>query len=180
MKALSIKQPWTVLLAAGIKDIENRTWHTNYRGMVLLHASGKPYPNGWNALTNEQYRIVEEKRKNKELPPAFYSSAQKFCTIIGVAELVDCVKGHPSVWAEKDPDIWHWVFRNARLFANPIPGVPGKLGIWEYDLYDVNDRHCDECDMFCECGLVGHHGYDKACEDFCDESIKEFNNKINK
>ena len=32
MKALSIKQPWASLIAHGIKDIENRTWKTNFLG----------------------------------------------------------------------------------------------------------------------------------------------------
>jgi len=42
MKTLSVKQPWAYLLCAGIKDIENRTWKTNYRGRVFIHASAKP------------------------------------------------------------------------------------------------------------------------------------------
>lgn len=39
MKALSIRQPWAWLIANGYKDIENRSWRTNYRGPVLIHAS---------------------------------------------------------------------------------------------------------------------------------------------
>ena len=40
MKAITIKQPWASLIVHGIKDIENRTWRTNYRGRVLIHAAG--------------------------------------------------------------------------------------------------------------------------------------------
>lgn len=39
MKAITIKQPWASLIAAGLKDIENRTWKTNFRGRVLIHAA---------------------------------------------------------------------------------------------------------------------------------------------
>lgn len=39
MKALSIRQPWAWLIVNGYKDIENRSWDTKYRGMVLIHAS---------------------------------------------------------------------------------------------------------------------------------------------
>lgn len=42
MKALSIRQPWAWLIVNGFKDIENRSWDTNYRGLVLIHASSKP------------------------------------------------------------------------------------------------------------------------------------------
>lgn len=39
MKALSVRQPWTWLICAGLKDVENRTWGDGYRGPLLLHAS---------------------------------------------------------------------------------------------------------------------------------------------
>lgn len=38
MKAITIKQPWASLIVSGLKDIENRTWKTNFRGRVLIHA----------------------------------------------------------------------------------------------------------------------------------------------
>ena len=40
MNTLSIKQPMATLVCAGVKDVENRTWATNYRGKLLIHASG--------------------------------------------------------------------------------------------------------------------------------------------
>ena len=42
MKALSIKEPWASLINSGKKTIETRTWHTNYRGAILLCASKSP------------------------------------------------------------------------------------------------------------------------------------------
>jgi hypothetical protein len=39
MKIISIRQPWAPLIVSGIKDVENRTWRTNYRVLVLIHAS---------------------------------------------------------------------------------------------------------------------------------------------
>jgi hypothetical protein len=39
MKCISLKQPWAYLMVNGIKDIENRSWNTNFRGPVLVHAS---------------------------------------------------------------------------------------------------------------------------------------------
>jgi len=41
MKAISIRQPWAGLIALGIKDIEIRSWNTNYRGPILIHAAKK-------------------------------------------------------------------------------------------------------------------------------------------
>jgi len=39
MKTLSVRQPYATLICAGIKDVENRSWSTEYRGTVLIHAS---------------------------------------------------------------------------------------------------------------------------------------------
>ena len=41
-RALSIMQPWAWLIVNRHKPIENRSWHTNFRGHVLIHA-GKKY-----------------------------------------------------------------------------------------------------------------------------------------
>ncbi len=43
MKALTIRQPWASLIAAGVKTIETRSWSTRYRGLLLIHA-GKHEP----------------------------------------------------------------------------------------------------------------------------------------
>lgn len=42
MKALSIKQPWANMIAAGEKTIETRTWHTRWCGPLLIVSSKKP------------------------------------------------------------------------------------------------------------------------------------------
>ena len=42
MKALSVKQPYAAYICAGIKTVENRPRNTDYRGKLLIHASGKP------------------------------------------------------------------------------------------------------------------------------------------
>lgn len=129
MRALSIIQPWASLIAVGIKDIENRTWRTNYRGEFLIHASAKRLPAGWTALTSEQYaaatRLVNPYGKENDVKQLPVSA------IIGKARLVDCVLNHPSVWAEKG--VWNWVLADVQLFSTPVLNVKGRLGFWEFD-----------------------------------------------
>ena len=38
MQVLTLKQPWATLVAEGIKKYEFRSWKTNYRGKILIHA----------------------------------------------------------------------------------------------------------------------------------------------
>lgn len=40
MKTLSVRNPLSYLICAGIKDVENRTWTTKYRGRLLIHSCG--------------------------------------------------------------------------------------------------------------------------------------------
>ncbi len=76
--ALSVKQPWAALLAAGVKTVEVRTWPTGRRGRLLIHASkvSDPRPEGWAWLTT----------------PELKAAAELTGGVIGVGELVGCVQ----------------------------------------------------------------------------------------
>lgn len=78
MKALSIRQPWAHAIIASGKNVENRTWTTHYRGPLLIHAGLHFDPAGVAALRALHLPVPE--------------SALQFGGIIGVAELVACVR----------------------------------------------------------------------------------------
>ncbi len=46
MKAISIKQPWASLIAAGVKTLEIRQWPTDHRGPLLVVSSRRPVIDG--------------------------------------------------------------------------------------------------------------------------------------
>lgn len=144
MKALSIKQPWASLIAHGIKDIENRTWKTKFRGRIYIHACGK-YLNRstiYDVLNEKQWDFTfDEINRDKFDADNLYYSA-----IIGEVEIVDCVINHPSIWAEKtfmyeydeqvgekpvSKPIYNWVLANPVLYDKPILNVKGKLSFWD-------------------------------------------------
>lgn len=41
MKAITIWQPWASLIAIGAKQYETRSWKTDYRGPIAIHAAVK-------------------------------------------------------------------------------------------------------------------------------------------
>ncbi len=47
--------------------------------------------------------------------------------ILGSVEIVDCVQNSKSKWAI--PGRWHWIIKNPRKFAKPIP-CKGALGFF--------------------------------------------------
>lgn len=146
MKALSIKQPWASLIAHGIKDIENRTWKTNYRGRIFIHASAKQAGSYDESLNDLQKIEFKEKYDRITLRKQHHFSA-----IIGEVDIIDCVINHPSIWSEKSegfwnpirgkwiqmfddrPPIYNWVLANPVLYEKPILNVKGKLSFWEFE-----------------------------------------------
>lgn len=127
MKALTVKQPWASLIALGLKDVENRTWKTNYRGRILIHAGMTAAEGGWKALNKAQIESTVNMKgrlfdDNGRMPKG---------AIIGSVEIVDCVQNYPSIWAEQG--VWNWVLKNPVMFDEPITGVKGKLSLWEYE-----------------------------------------------
>lgn len=178
MKALSIKQPLASLIAHGIKDIENRTWKTNFRGRIYIHASGL-YAKGGFSLINSDQRVLANMYESWK---PLYLDDLPTSAIIGEVDIIDCVINHPSIWAEKSEGFWNpikgkwisrskptynWVLANPILYKNPILNVKGKLSFWEPD---IDLQQCIWCS--------GRSNYeemiqDNAGEDYCPECWKE-------
>lgn len=127
-KAISIKQPYAILEAQGIKNIENRTWATKYRGRVYIHASAKPQCSFFiEALTKEQQDYLIKSKLIHTIERGLCSA------IIGHVDIIDCVENHTSIWAL--PNHYHWVLANPVLFDEPILDVKGKLSFWNCSEY---------------------------------------------
>jgi ASCH domain len=111
MRALTIRQPWASLITQGLRDVENRTWRTNIRGRIAIHAA-KPPPGAAHADLIREYNL-------SDMPTS---------AILGTVEIVDCVRDYPSKWAE--PGTWQFVLRDARPLPVPILNVSGRLSFW--------------------------------------------------
>jgi hypothetical protein len=146
MKALSIKQPWASLIAHGIKDIENRTWKTHFRGRIYIHASAKDLGSFFANLNPEQLQEVELKLHRVRVGNKDYYPNRPVSAIIGEVDIVDCVMNHESIWAEKEMDltqkpIYNWVLANPVLYDKPILNVKGKLSFWEFESNIIDNEH---------------------------------------
>lgn len=116
IRTLTIKQPWAWAIFHGGKDIENRSWATQVRGPVAIHAAAtKPDPEDVERLRKTMKRKVPD-----ELPTG---------VILGLVEIVDCVTNTSSPWAEKGQV--HFVLKSPRPLEHPVP-AKGGLGFWYY------------------------------------------------
>ena len=174
MKALSIKQPWASLIAHGIKDIENRTWKTNFRGRIYIHASAKRAGRTITLLTTEQCNCIKDNSWSD-------SKEEVTSAIIGEVDIIDCVINHPSIWAENseyeqvgpyltyknDKPIYNWVLANPVLYEKPILNVKGKLSFWEWH---GCEQTCESCEKYFDIDNMQRDGDDNY---FCKECADE-------
>jgi len=111
-KALSIMQPWAHLVCAGVKRVENRTWNTDYRGLILIHASA--------TYAREARR--ELSRMNVMVP----ETLPRGC-LVGFAELVDVIEDSDDPFFTGP---YGFVLRNAQALKAPIP-MAGRLRLFD-------------------------------------------------
>jgi len=119
LRALSVMQPWTWLLAAGLKDIENRDWPTHFRGRVLLHAGKRIDREAMTDLLNGRHPVTGE-RHSFDLPDTFETGG-----IVGEATIVGCAAWSSSPWFVGK---FGFVIKDAK----PLPFIPckGALGFF--------------------------------------------------
>lgn len=114
LKAITIRQPWASMIVAGHKPVENRSWATAHRGLLVITAS--------KTLRNDDLEecqdILGTKIDRDSLPLG---------AIIGTAVISDCVTSHRSKWFFGE---YGFVMTQPKLFRRPIP-CSGKLGLWK-------------------------------------------------
>jgi len=115
-RCLSIRQPWAWAVCIGAKDVENRSWDTDYRGPIAIHAGS----------SKQDFNYVLKRNGSARLKSNWFPMG----AVIGVAEVADVVILNETL----DQNPWTigpccWLLKNARLIAKPIT-VKGKLNLF--------------------------------------------------
>lgn len=129
MKVISIKEPFATLIMNKTKKIETRSWKTNYRGELFIHACGKT--------------MAKEFFTNDNVLNLIQGLDMNYGNIICKGTLVDCVymdeqfiekiKQNPVEYECGLYEVgrYAWIFEDIK----PIYKIPakGKLNIWNFD-----------------------------------------------
>ena len=127
MKVISIKEPFATLIKENIKNIETRSWKTNYRGEIYIHASK-----------------VSDKTRTQELSDLTKNLKMNNGNIIAKATLVDCkymdqkfikeIKQNKTEYLCGDykEGRYAWILKDIKKIK-PIK-AKGKLNIWNYEI----------------------------------------------
>ena len=121
MKAISIRPLWAWAILHAGKDIENRTWKTNMRGTIAVHASQSMSRPLYESAVQEILRLAPR----VEVPPY---DAMVRGGIIGIVEIVGCEKRTKSKW--HTPKHYGFVLANPRALPKSI-SCAGRLGFWD-------------------------------------------------
>ena len=130
MKVITLREPWASLIGEQIKKIETRSWFTNYRGELYIHA-------GLSKIPANDARM---NRLAKELHGSFH-----YGTIFAKCNLSDCIL-IDETFAESvkksdymcydcgdyTPGRYAWILTDIELI-DPIVAT-GKLGLWNYSI----------------------------------------------
>ena len=131
MKVLTIKEPYASIIMSGLKEYETRSWKTNYRGKIYIHASIKIDDD--LKSRNDLQKLVYD--NNITLKPGY---------ILCEAYLDDCiymndmfiknVSDKEKMVGRYELGRYAWYLSDIRVIE-PVQ-AKGKLGIWNYD-FDV-------------------------------------------
>jgi len=136
MKAITLHQPWATLIALKEKGIETRTWKTDYRGPLAIHA-GKKIDTEACAIPEVRNSLQKHGFVPEELPTG---------CIVATTSLYDCVQmvngtdipGYriPS----KEYSFGHfatgryaWILVYTKKLDKPIP-ARGRQGLWKTNI----------------------------------------------
>ncbi|GMQ64360.1 ASCH domain-containing protein [Vallitalea maricola] len=141
-KAITIIQPWATLIAVAAKKIETRSWKTNYRGEIYIHA-GKKLDRDF-CYQDISKKVLNMNGYNTENLPTG--------VIIAKANLVDCAKvvaskegsailegdrqytvgNYEFYFGNYEVGRYGWILQDIESI-NPIP-AKGQLSIWNLDI----------------------------------------------
>lgn len=127
LKALTLDNPWALLMALNLKRIETRGWPTRYRGELAIHAGKR---SDLDAISRFARRIIEATPQGEPLP------SMEEGHILCVVNLFDCQSAQ-AMFPEDDellfgdfsPGRYGWMMKDVRRLATPVP-CRGRQRIW--------------------------------------------------
>jgi hypothetical protein len=158
MKAITVLEPWASLIMLNQKHIETRSWKTNYRGQLLIHAGTGHRPWHMDLAFKEPFFSSLEQVHSTKLDKAI---TYHLGCIIAVCELTDCIKivgaidgslgsfsvpvhkaelengetirGNEFYFGDYQIGRYAWILHDIKALEKPIP-VKGQQGLWNYEI----------------------------------------------
>lgn len=136
MKALSLWQPHASLIALELKTFETRSWTTDYRGPLVIHAAKR-----WTldqlvfALSFPASNLLEAAgyANSDDIPLGAGLCLCDLVDIIPTSLLINQITDHERAFGDFSRGRYAWHLVNVRRFETPIP-ARGAQGLWDWRL----------------------------------------------
>lgn len=130
MRILTIKEPYATLISLGIKKIETRSWRTNYRGEIYIHAGIKK-PN--YSHKTDDFKLIADKYEYNKLGYVLCKCNLVDCIEMTEEYINDMKLNHYQdyICGVYEVGRFAWVLDNVEV-VEPF-FVKGRLGIWHYN-----------------------------------------------
>jgi hypothetical protein len=136
IKAITLWNPWALLMAAGAKTIETRSWATGYKGPLAIHAAKKKDTDILNYWTQPAYRDVLEAAGFGEPDDQFFGCIVAVVNLQGCwpseklrARLEETGRQEEILFGNYAPGRYGWVTNELRKLKRQIP-AKGAQGLW--------------------------------------------------
>lgn len=133
MKALTVWEPWATFISDGIKVYETRSWSTNFRGNLAIHA-GKQ----WTKDQDQALRNLAS--RHEEILP-YLDYEWHFGSVLVACRLVAChpverIRGKLSslelALGNYNAERFAWELEIIKHPPEPIP-AKGSQGLWDWN-----------------------------------------------
>lgn len=151
MKALTLTQPWATLIAVGSKRIETRSWGTNHRGRIAIHAAKGLAPVGGK---RGLYELCREEPFCSAISEAPFSTREEgfdsarelpFGAVVATARLADVKRidmalraqvlsqtltPHEIEFGDYSSGRYAWILEDVVALSMPVE-CKGALSLWD-------------------------------------------------
>lgn len=141
MKAISLWQPWASLIAWGEKEYETRSWETNHRGLIAIHAAKRPIPRNGFPGDAAQFRSAFERHECSDMYGLPRGAVLCICELVSTHTTYDLKVSHHYFDINLTPKErafgnfgvgrFAWKLKLIEVFDTPIP-CSGKQGLWNW------------------------------------------------
>ncbi|MGF6357119.1 hypothetical protein ABIE27_005058 [Paenibacillus sp. 4624] len=159
MKTVTIIQPWTTLVALGVKTLETRSWATKHRGPLAIHAGQKVDKeaclipkirevlskhgiNDWSELPTGAVIAKSVLTDVFSISRPFHHTELSAVHLSSLDQNIQKMWGTPEMIGVRLPDEYHfgdysdgrfaWQLDDVVQLQEPVP-AKGQLSLWNWE-----------------------------------------------
>jgi hypothetical protein len=138
VRAISLHQPHAAFIQYGLKPFETRSWATDYRGPLLIHAAKRLMTDRDSQFAAQIFYEISETEAWWEDFPIFHGG------FVCVVDVTDCFMGHLVVEAPEgraysnllgnfNRGSFAWQLDEVKRFQTPVP-ARGRQRFWNHEI----------------------------------------------